>query len=320
MAPRKSERLVNLTICLLAARRYVSRDDLRRMIEGYRDLNDSNFERTFERDKDELRALGIPIEVGSNNAFHEDEVGYRISRADFELPPLDLSPGEATAVALAARMWQEAAMAEHTRSALVKLRALGAEPDTTRLAALSPVAGGGLATAGEGFDAIWQAIRDRRRIRFSYRAGERERTLEPWTLSFRRGAWYVVGLDVDRGEERMFRTSRIQGEVTVVGEAGAFTPPDEDATRAVARRLAPASEHRVAILALAPGAGHQLRRGARPTTGEGAPEGFEVVEVDFTSTRNLAADVASLGQDAHVIAPDDLRDAVVALLEGLAGE
>lgn len=320
MAPRKSERLVNLTICLLAARRYVSRDDLRRMIEGYRELNDSNFDRTFERDKDELRSLGVPIEVGSNSVLHEDEVGYRISRADFELPPLDFTPAEATAVALAARMWNEAAMAEHTRTALVKLRALGAEPDTNRLAALAPVAGGGLDTAGAGFDVIWQAILDRRRIRFTYRAGEAPRTLEPWILAFRRGAWYVVGLDVDRGEERMFRTSRISGEVVALGDPGAYEPPDEDAARAVARRLAPSDTRREAVIALAPAAGHVLRRGARPHEAAGAPDGFDVVALDFTSVRNLAADIAALGQDAHVLAPDDLRDAVVAKLEEVAGE
>ena len=78
MTTRKTERILNLTICLLVADRYLTKDRIREAVEGYHDLSDSAFERTFERDKDELRALGVPIEVGSFDVLFDDEPGYLI--------------------------------------------------------------------------------------------------------------------------------------------------------------------------------------------------------------------------------------------------
>ena len=103
MAARKSERILNLTICLLNTRRFIDRESIRGSVEGYAGLNDGAFERTFERDKDDLRAMGVPVETGSNSAFFPDEIGYRIRRQDFELPPLQVDAGEAAALGLAAR-------------------------------------------------------------------------------------------------------------------------------------------------------------------------------------------------------------------------
>ena len=137
-ATRKTERILNLTICLLVSDRYLPKSRIREAVEGYHNLSDAAFERTFERDKDELRALGVPIEVGSFDAFFDDEPGYRIRASEFELPPIDLDAEEASVVGVAARVWQHASMAESTLSALAKLRAAGVEPDTSQLGALEP--------------------------------------------------------------------------------------------------------------------------------------------------------------------------------------
>jgi len=94
MSPRKSERIMNLAICLLLARRFVEKSQIREVVEGYHDLSDAAFERTFERDKDELRLMGVPVETGSNSALFPDEIGYRIRRKDFELPPISFTPEE----------------------------------------------------------------------------------------------------------------------------------------------------------------------------------------------------------------------------------
>ena len=75
----KTERLLNLTIALLATRRFLSREEIRAMVPGYSE-HDEAFERAFERDKDDLREMGIPIETGSNSAVFDDEPGYRIRR------------------------------------------------------------------------------------------------------------------------------------------------------------------------------------------------------------------------------------------------
>ena len=92
---------MNLTICLLMARRFVEREQIRELVAGYQGLSDAAFERTFERDKDELRALGVPVETGSNSSLFPDEVGYRIRRRDFELPEIDSPPAELAALVVA---------------------------------------------------------------------------------------------------------------------------------------------------------------------------------------------------------------------------
>ena len=116
MAPRKTERILNLTICLLVSGRYLPKSRIREAVEGYHHLSDAAFERTFERDKDELRSLGVPIEVGSFDPLFDDEPGYRILSSEFALPAIDLDAEEAAVVGVAARVWQHASVAESTLS------------------------------------------------------------------------------------------------------------------------------------------------------------------------------------------------------------
>ena len=116
MAPRKTERILNLTICLLVSGRYLPKSRIREAVEGYHNLSDAAFERTFERDKDELRSLGVPIEVGSFDPLFDDEPGYRILSSEFALPAIDLDAEEAAVVGVAARVWRHASMAEATRA------------------------------------------------------------------------------------------------------------------------------------------------------------------------------------------------------------
>ena len=94
MSAAKSERLLNLVILLLVARNYTSKEQIRQLMEPYRASTDEAFDRMFERDKDDLRALGIPLETGFVDKFFEDEHGYRIKRDAFELPAIDFAADE----------------------------------------------------------------------------------------------------------------------------------------------------------------------------------------------------------------------------------
>ncbi|WP_114559493.1 helix-turn-helix transcriptional regulator, partial [Desertihabitans aurantiacus] len=263
MAPRKSERILNLTICLLASRRFVTREQIREVVEGYRGLSDSAFERTFERDKDELRALGVPIETGSNSPLFDDEVGYRIRRTDFELPPIELDADEAAVVALAAQSWQQARMASSAQSAWAKLRAAGVETDTARITTMSPTV-----VAREGaFEPLWQAVLNRSVVRFEYRrpSGETSRrTLQPWGVTSSRGRWYVVGHDVDRDAPRMFKMSRILDQPEVVAGPDAFEVPADVDVRALSRSLDPAPATGEAVVAVRADRAPRLRRRGEP--------------------------------------------------------
>ena len=138
---------MNLVIALLGTRQYVTAARIRATVPGYEpddgsDRADEAFKRMFERDKAELREMGVPLETGRTSVF-DTEDGYRIARADYELPEITLTGEEAAAVGLALRLWQSAQLAGAAESALVKLRAAGVEVDLSR--ALSTT----LRTAGD---------------------------------------------------------------------------------------------------------------------------------------------------------------------------
>ncbi len=204
-------------------------------MEGYHDLSDAAFERTFERDKDELRSLGVPIEVGSFDPLFDDEPGYRISPAEFELPPIELDADEASVVGVAARVWQHASMAESTRSALAKLRAAGVEPDASQLASLEP----SVQATEPAFEPLWTAVLDRARVSFVYRDSAR-RTLEPWGMTSSKGRWYVIGWDTDRQADADVQAVADHRSAEAGVPPGAYEVPADLDLRALARSLAPA--------------------------------------------------------------------------------
>jgi proteasome accessory factor B len=314
MTTRKTERILNLTICLLVSDRYLPKSRIREAVEGYHDLSDAAFERTFERDKDELRSLGVPIEVGSFDAFFDDEQGYRIRPSEFELPALDLDAEEASVVGVAARVWQHAGMAESTRSALAKLRAAGVEPDTAQLPALAP----SVQASEPAFEPLWNAVLDRTRVSFTYREGER-RTLEPWGLTASKGRWYVIGWDTDRVATRMFKLSRMADLPRRVSRAGAYEVPADLDLRVLARTLAPREPSETALLAIRRGRAPALTRLGEPATSEAPrPGGFDVWAVPYADLWSLAEEISQLAADVVVLAPVDLRDLVLRGLSAVA--
>jgi proteasome accessory factor B len=315
MAARRAERLVNLVICLLSTRQYLTAERIRDAVPGYEAPDgspqaDEAFKRMFERDKAELRDLGIPLETGRNSLFDTDD-GYRITRREYELPPLHFTAAESAAVGLAARLWQSATLGAPARSALLKLRAGGTDVDAT-----SAPGGAPHVDAGDpALPALLEAARTGRAVRFQYQksgsgAPER-RTLEPWgVLSWRR-RWYVAGHDRDRDEPRSFRLSRIVGDVALFGPTGGFARPEGiNLTQLVAGR-SPDPAHIAHIRITGPNAG-QLRRLADDLDSE-------LLSINFTDLQWLARVVASAGRSAQVLDPPELVQAVRRRLESVVG-
>lgn len=321
MTARKSERLLNLLITLLVSRTYVTKERLRAVIEPYREAGDDAFEKMFERDKEELRSLGIPIEVGFVDRAFEDEPGYRIERSAFELPDIDLAPEEAAVIGLAARVWQHAGLAAATSDALVKLKAAGVTVDRTALNVVQPQ----LTAEEPAFEPLWDATRTRTPVHFGYRsptaARAATRHLQPWGVVSSRGRWYVVGHDTDRGEPRVFRLSRVHGEVAPDGPAGSFDVPADTDLRAVTRSLAPPSADRVAQVLVRRGTAHGLRRHAEPSSDRPetvAPPGWELLSVSYGPSEALADELLGYGADVVVLDPPDVRKSVVRRLREVA--
>lgn len=318
---QKSERLLNLLILLLVQRRFVSKARVRALIDDYREASDEAFERMFERDKGELRALGVPLETGQVDGYFDDEPGYRIPADEFALPGIELTADEAAVLGLATRVWQHAGLAAHTSDALTKLTAAGVEIDRARLDMRAP----SISTEEPTFDALWQAVLDRQRVSFEHqRAGASaptRRTLEPWGLLSAQGRWYVVGRDLDRDAERMFRLSRIRGKVAKVGRPRSYAVPEGLDLRAVARRLGPGPRTEEATLLVRTGAGAALRRTAslveQDLTGPDGTTGWDRLRLAVSSLRWLADEVLAHGTNVVAESPEALVAEVVSRLDAV---
>jgi proteasome accessory factor B len=311
MAPRKTERQLNLVICLLAARRFLTREKIRDSVEGYQGLSDAAFQRMFERDKDDLRELGIPIETGSNDTYFDDEQGYRILPGDFELPPMEFTQAEQVVLGIAAHVFDGAALSSQASSALGKLQAAGVELSSSGF--VQPRLGGDDASVG----VVWEAIAARRRIRFDYRSPGLTRLVEAWGVLVRRGVWYVYGLDVDKREPRMFRLSRVAGDVTALEPADSYELPDRSVVEAAAASLEPAAVTDIAHLAIRGTAAPALRRRGSVVAAP-APEGYVVHAVPYGSVQEIADQAAASAPDVVVLGPDEVRDATLSRLRAVA--
>ncbi|HEU5332802.1 MAG TPA: WYL domain-containing protein [Actinocrinis sp.] len=317
MPASKTERLVNLVICLLASRTYVTKERLRGTLEPYRNCpTDEAFERMFERDKEELRELGIPLEVGTVSALFDDEVGYRIAPGEYALPDLHLEPDEAAALGVAARFWQQATMAQAASSALLKLKAAGIDVGEAAPIGIEPR----VRAEAPAFEPLLEAVYDRQVVRFPYRrpgAEVRLREVEPWTIDSWRGRWYLAGFDLDRDDARVFRLDRITGPVLLTGRAPSHKVPDRLDVRAQVDAYARSStDLGPATLRVRAGTCFYLRRGAVSVT-----EGMDGWDTVVIAARGDAAGwLAEYGADVIVLDPPALRDAVVAGLRAVAAD
>jgi proteasome accessory factor B len=272
----------------------------------------------FERDKEELRDLGIPLETGRATRA-DDDLGYRISRQDYELPEIHLEADEAAILGIASRVWQSAALAGAATGAALKLRAASREGDGD---AADPPLGiqPRLTTQEPAFGLLWEAVRDRRPVTFSHLASGRseviKRTLEPWGVVNRGGRWYVAGYDRMRNAPRVFRLSRITGPVRLVGPVGSVKVPEGTDVRDLVKdwdKQGPRDF--TASLRVRADAGTALRRYGNPVPDPANP-GWDLITRKYSDPDSYASYLAGFGADVVVLGPSELREAIIRQLKG----
>jgi predicted DNA-binding transcriptional regulator YafY len=315
----KSERLMNLALCLMNTKRPLSKRELRDSIEAYREAADSasedSFNRMFERDKDDLRELGLIIDVDENAL--DGELGYLARRDRNRLPEIALDAEEAAALSLAAGVWRQARLAGAASGALHKLRAAGVLVEQgagAHTAALEPR----IPVHEAAFEPLLAAARDRRPVGFAYRksgaAQPEQRCVEPWALECWHGHWYLAGWDRDRKDVRVFRLSRIIGRVKARNDAFSAEVPDHVDVRQHVARFAGEGATATARIRLRRGAAFPLRSKAL----QSEPVDADWDELEIPYGHGLAADLTEFGADVVVTGPAELRADVIARLRAVA--
>ena len=317
-ASTKTERLLNLVICLLYTRQPLSKAKIRDAVPQYgTTASDEAFDRMFERDKDELRELGIPLVTEPGDVLFDDEPGYRIDRREYALPEISFAADELAVLGLASRAWAQASLAGPAAQALRKLEAAGVERDDSSLIGIEPR----VRTAEPAFEAVKNAVLKRTPVAFTYRtAGSGEvatRHVQPWGIASWHGRWYLTGFDTDREAPRVFRLGRIEGEVAIQGRPASYDVPQDHQPKAMISTLAVERDPRPAALRVRAGTGHSLRRRAR--TVRDVDDTWSLVELDFTDTEAFADEVSGFGPDVVVEGPAELRESVIRRLTGALG-
>lgn len=304
MAPvEKIERLLTLINALLGAPRAISADELRRRVPGY-PSEDASFKRAFERDKDDLREMGVPLLVELIPGTDPPLQGYRIRPQDYELRDPGLTVEELEALNLAATV--TGFTGGLGQGALFKLGGGAAGSPQAEL------------PADPDLVAAFTGVAERRVITFGYHDVPRE--VEPHRLQFVRGRWYLNGFDRGRGEVRWYRMDRIQGRVRTEGAPGAFERPD----RAAELHLDPwvigggSGAALEAEIWFDPTVARTMRAQLPAEAIVRDDDAGVLVRLAVTNRPGFVGWIVSFLDRAEVLGPEELRADVVAWLEAVA--
>lgn len=212
---QKLERLLNLTAVLLHSSRPMAVAELRERVPGYPE-SDVAFHRAFERDKDDLREMGIPLELQEIPGADPPTEGYRIPRDRYYLPDPGLDPEELVALQLAA----SAVRLDGVEGVEAIWKLGGSDAGPADLPAMASI------PTDPRLAPLFDALSRRAEVTFTYR--DDERRVQPYRIGFQRGHWYLRGFDLARDDVRLYRVDRIQGDVAVGPGAAFDVPPGED--------------------------------------------------------------------------------------------
>ena len=297
------ERLINLMAFLADSGRPVTAREVRRTVHGYGQASDQAFRRMFERDKDTLRRLGVPLEMRATDVW-EVEKGYVIPDEAYRTIDPKLTEEERTALGLAVHMVQTGEGPSGS-DALLKLGG-------ARFVEGAAPVGADLAPGGGQLGAVFEAVFERRRLRFTYRG--RLRAVEPYGMRHFRGRWYFAGAEEGRPDEepRTYRLDRAAG-LAPSGPAGAFERPRGFAARDILSSLPwETGDELTARVRFAPDAAWWAEfrfPGAR--TVEQDAEGWTVLDIPYWADETFIDQILVFDDAAEVLAPPELRRALI---------
>jgi predicted DNA-binding transcriptional regulator YafY len=303
------ERLINLIAALLDAPRPMTAEQIRRGIAGYDQPDKENFRRSFERDKKELRELGIPIETVEMGEWGDEPEGYTIPKDKYYMPELDLADDELAALRIVADV-----VLGSGEQAAVGFRKLSASAETSAWNAPHLVWGADVAAEQPNLSPLFAALVERVPVGFAYVSGDgstSQRTVEPYTLVHRRGHWYLVGRDIDRDATRSFKVSRIDRMER--GEGSYDIPADFDASAHTGMESWEIGEE-VPIpvtLRFAPGFSWWAEQNMTFAARTKSPDGSVEVSLDVAKLDALISWVLGFVPQVEIVEPEEARARLV---------
>ena len=215
MSSQKTERLINLTLALLATKRYLTKSEIFKSVTGYSGSPET-MERMFERDKDELRNMGVEIEVKGLDPLFEDDQGYLIRTETFQLNGNEFAADELLYLTMAANLWHDSALSNDSKAALLKIQSLSGPIEFNAIN--SPVVRD--SESSQMLATAFEAIEKLKKLSFKYNGNQR--SVEPLGMFMRSGFWYLVAQD-DK-VIKSFKLVRVESKISI--EDKTFIKPE----------------------------------------------------------------------------------------------
>ena len=303
------ERIVNLLAFLFDSDRPATAAEIRRTVAGYGQSSDQAFHRMFERDKDALRKLGIPLELHPTDVW-EVEMGYSIPDYAYRTIDPGLTEEERTALALAVHIVRTGGWPAGS-DALLKLGG-------ARFVESGTPVGADLELGSERLGMVFLAVLERRRLCFVYRG--RPRTLDPYGMRHRIGHWYFAGADHAHPDDtpRTYRLDRAEA-MEIVGPAGAFERPHKFSARDILSDLPwekPSEELVGRVRWDAEVAWWAESRFPEAAVVERGEDGSLVLDVPYSVKETFLDLILRMDTAAEVLAPPELRDDLIRRVRG----
>jgi proteasome accessory factor B len=304
VSDQKTERLINLTLALLSSKRYLTKSEIFNNVAGYSGSPET-MERMFERDKDELRNLGIRIEVRALDPLFEDDQGYLIDSDTFQINPNDFSQEEIFLLTMAANLWHGSALQKDSKAALLKIQSLDGLVATNTVA--SPVIEDN--EDSKKLLLIFDAVQRFITLEFEYKGTIRQ--VEPYGIYTRRGFWYLAAQENDI--VKSFKVVRIGQQIRATSKAQAFDKPSEFKLSAFLEDINSPTTSKAEVRirknqALALRKRHKV---------EEVDSEWDKLFIDYIFEEDLIESLLWYGSNLVVISPTSIRNQIVNRAKGL---
>lgn len=304
MSDQKTERLINLTLALLSSKRFLTKTEIFSNVAGYSGSAETK-ERMFERDKDDLRNLGIRIEVRALDPLFEDDQGYLIDSNTFQINPNDFSQEEILLLTMAANLWHSSALQHDSKAALLKIQSLDGLVTTNAL--LSPMVEDN--EDSKRLLLIFDAVQRLISLEFEYKGKVRQ--VNPYGIYTRRGFWYLAAKDKDL--VKSFKVVRIGQQIKPISKSGGFIKPSDFKLSTFIEEINAESGYKAEIRVRK----NQALALRKRYNVEEVDSEWDKIFIDYFFEEDLIESLLWYGSNLVVISPKTIRDQIITRTKGL---